>query len=54
MIGHVEMASSCTRGELRWTSGRISSCKGWQTLEVAAQGSGGALIPRGGIDEMWH
>lgn len=42
-IGHEEMTSSCARGELGWMFGRVPSWKERQTLEVAAQGSGGAL-----------
>lgn len=40
------MVSSCARGVLDWTLGRISSQSG-QALEQAAHGSGRVPIPEG-------
>lgn len=37
-LSHKEMISSCTKERLDWMSGRISSQRGGQTLEQAAQG----------------
>jgi len=41
------MASSCIRGGLDWILGKISLLKSGQTLDQAAQGGGGVIIPGG-------
>lgn len=40
-----EMASSCTKGGLDWTSGRISSQKALQSIKEPVQGSRGGTNP---------
>lgn len=51
MIGQDETGSGFTKGRVDWTLGKISSQKGCQVLEQAAQGSGIVTIP-GGISKM--
>lgn len=45
MTGQEETASCCPGGGLDWLLGKISSGKGCQTLEQAAQRSGGVTMP---------
>lgn len=47
MIGHEETFSSCARGGLDWTLGRISSWPVLSKIGMSFSGSGGDLIPGG-------
>lgn len=45
------MASSCTRKISGWTSGVVSSWKGWSDIEGSSQGDDAVAIP-GGVQGM--
>lgn len=51
VVGHEVTASGCARGGSGCTSGRVSSGRGWSSVEGAAQGSAESLeASKGRVD----